>query len=73
VALQTDDPTSDAVVITALPTLPFCCHADLLAMDRAALFRVAHVLNTQLPAALNIDVSGARTLLQVRTDIEMLV
>ncbi|KAJ7093097.1 hypothetical protein C8R44DRAFT_584402, partial [Mycena epipterygia] len=72
-ALQNDDPTEDAVVITALSTLPFCCHEDLLTMSRSALIGVAESLNTKLPAVLNISVSRTRTNAAIRNEIEFVV
>ncbi|KAJ7074405.1 hypothetical protein C8F01DRAFT_970787 [Mycena amicta] len=59
-ALQNEDFAEDAVVITALSTLPFCCHEDLLTMSRAALITVAESLNEKLPPALRISVGRTR-------------
>lgn len=75
VALQSSDPTefSDVVIITALSTIPFCCHEDLLTMSREQLINVALSLNAKLPAALNIDVGPARTNNFIRNSIEMVV
>ncbi|OCH91776.1 hypothetical protein OBBRIDRAFT_694213, partial [Obba rivulosa] len=73
VALQNEDEDEDAVVITALNVIPFCCHADLVAMPRAALLGVAHTLNAKLPAALRIDVSPPCSDTAIRHAIERLV
>ncbi|KAJ7273378.1 hypothetical protein C8J57DRAFT_988312, partial [Mycena rebaudengoi] len=72
-ALQNDDPAEDAVVITALSMLPFCCHEDLLTMARPALLGVAHTLNAKLPGVLRIPVSPARTDAAIRYAIEFVV
>ncbi|KAF7338560.1 Glutamine amidotransferase type-2 domain-containing protein [Mycena venus] len=72
-ALQNDDLTEDAVVITALSTLPFCCHEDLLTMPRHALVAVADSLNAKLPGVLQISVSLTRTDAAIRNEIEFIV
>ncbi|EMD32374.1 hypothetical protein CERSUDRAFT_99465 [Gelatoporia subvermispora B] len=73
IALQNEDLDEDAVVITALRSVPFCCHADLATMPRAALLGVAHTLNAALPAALRIDAGPARSDATIRRAIERLV
>ncbi|KAI0946725.1 hypothetical protein AcW1_010107 [Taiwanofungus camphoratus] len=73
VALQNDDDEEDAVVITALNVVPFCCHADLITMSRTHLLAVANTLNAKLPRALQIDVSPSRSDVFIRNSIEMLV
>lgn len=73
VALQTEDAAEDAVVITALRTVPFCCHADLLLMRRGELRAAAHALNARLPAALRIDAGPAAADAAIRAAIERLV
>ncbi|KAL6298519.1 hypothetical protein BKA93DRAFT_744008, partial [Sparassis latifolia] len=73
VALQNEDPDTDTVVITALHAIPFCCHADLLAMPRAHLLAVARALNAALPHALRIDAGPARSDARIRNAIEILV
>lgn len=75
VALQTDDPSldSDAIVITSLNTLPFCCHADLITMTRPQLLTVAGTLNERLPNALKIDTGDGRSDAFIRNSIEILV
>ncbi|KAF8185040.1 hypothetical protein K438DRAFT_1450373, partial [Mycena galopus ATCC 62051] len=73
VALQNDDLAEDAVVITALSTLPFCCHEDLLTMSRPALVTVVESLNAKLPGVLRISVSRTRTDATIRNEIEFVV
>ncbi|KAH9918054.1 uncharacterized protein B0H18DRAFT_883093, partial [Fomitopsis serialis] len=73
VALQNEDQEEDAVVITALTVVPFCCHADLLTMDRLELALVAHTLNAKLPRALQIDIRPTRPDAYIRNEIERLV
>ncbi|KAH8088897.1 hypothetical protein BXZ70DRAFT_869638, partial [Cristinia sonorae] len=73
VALQNDDTDEDAVVITALTVLPFCCHADLLTMSRDELVGVAETLNRKLPEALRIDTGAGRTEGFIRNSVEVLV
>lgn len=73
VALQNDDLTENAVVITALSTLPFCCHEDLLTMPRSALIGVAESLNAKLPAVLHISSNRACTDAAIRNEIEFVV
>ncbi|ESK92496.1 hypothetical protein Moror_4444 [Moniliophthora roreri MCA 2997] len=71
VALQNDDDDEDAVVITTLDILPFCCHEDLVTMSRLELVSVACSLNSKLPAILQIDVSSSDIF--IRNSIEVLV
>ncbi|KAJ4469890.1 hypothetical protein J3R30DRAFT_3546852 [Lentinula aciculospora] len=73
VALQNMDDTYNAVVITALEDIPFCCHEDLLTMSRPQLVAVAHSLNAKLPAVMRIDISAQRTDFFIRRSIEVLV
>ncbi|KAJ3757619.1 hypothetical protein EV361DRAFT_773557, partial [Lentinula raphanica] len=73
VALQNVDDTYNAVVITALEDIPFCCHEDLLTMSRAQLIAVAQSLNAKLPAVMRIDTSDQRTDVFIRKSIEVLV
>ncbi|KAH9838048.1 uncharacterized protein C8Q71DRAFT_706345, partial [Rhodofomes roseus] len=73
VALQNEDHEEDAVVITALDVVPFCCHADLLTMDRLQLARVALTLNAKLPLILQIDIRPSRPDVDIRNEIERLV
>ncbi|KAJ6500355.1 hypothetical protein C8R45DRAFT_803944, partial [Mycena sanguinolenta] len=72
-ALQNDDLAEDAVVITTLSTLPFCCHEDLLTMTRPALVAVAESLNARLPGVLRISISHTRTDAVIRNEIEFVV
>lgn len=73
IALQNEDTDEDAIVITALTAVPFCCHADLVTMNRAALLTVASTLNDKLPRAMQIDISASRSDAFVRNSIELLV
>lgn len=73
VALQNEDHDEDAVVITALDTLPFCCHADLLIMSRAELVDTAQTLNFKLPKVLQIDTHDSHSDNRIRRSIEILV
>ncbi|KAF8630324.1 hypothetical protein AX15_002997 [Amanita polypyramis BW_CC] len=75
VALQNIDAAldGDAVIITALETIPFNSHEDLLAMSREELIHVAQTLNAKLPKALSIDTSNQRPISFIRNAIEVLV
>lgn len=73
VALQNDDLDEDVVVITALNVIPFCCHADLMTMNREELIRVADTLNDKLPHAMRIDTSAPRSNVFIRNSVEILV
>ncbi|RDX49422.1 hypothetical protein OH76DRAFT_1313942, partial [Lentinus brumalis] len=73
VALQNDDLSEDAVVITALNVIPFCCHADLVTMSRTQLLSVAATLNAKLPLAMQIDTNPFRPDVCIRHSIEVLV
>lgn len=73
IALQNEDEEENAIVITALNTVPFCCHEDLLTMSREQLIAAALTLNAKLPAVLQIDVSHVRSTSFIRHSIEMLV
>jgi hypothetical protein len=72
-ALQCEDLTEDVVIITALDTIPFCCHEDLLTMSREQLITAALSLNAKLPIALHIDVSHTRPDIFIRNSIEFVV
>ncbi|KAI0051528.1 hypothetical protein FA95DRAFT_1462706, partial [Auriscalpium vulgare] len=72
-ALLNDVPADDAIVVTALTTVPFCCHADLLTMPRPQLLGVACALNAHLPVALHIDANPTRPDVYIRSAIEILV
>ncbi|GJE99047.1 hypothetical protein PsYK624_152870 [Phanerochaete sordida] len=73
VALQNEDTDEDAVVITALSAVPFCCHADLLTMARPALVAAADAMNARLPHALHIDTGAAQPDAGIRAAIEQRV
>ncbi|KAI0764745.1 hypothetical protein C8Q74DRAFT_1168590, partial [Fomes fomentarius] len=73
VALQNEDTTEDAIVITALDVIPFCCHADLVTMSRPQLLVVADTMNAKLPLAMQIDTHPARSDASIRHSIELLV
>ncbi|OSC98866.1 hypothetical protein PYCCODRAFT_1337756, partial [Trametes coccinea BRFM310] len=73
IALQNEDTDEDAIVITALNAVPFCCHADLVTMNRAQLLRVADALNAKLPLAMQIDTSASRSDAFIRNSVELLV
>ncbi len=73
VALQNEDTTEDAIVITALDVIPFCCHADLVTMTRPQLLVVADTMNAKLPLAMQIDTLPARSDASIRHSIELLV
>ncbi|KIM80273.1 hypothetical protein PILCRDRAFT_822773 [Piloderma croceum F 1598] len=74
VALQNEDgELEETVIITALKTIPFCCHEDLLTMTRPQLLAVAETLNSKLPVALRIDIKPSSTDSFVRNAIELIV
>ncbi|KIJ16026.1 hypothetical protein PAXINDRAFT_36206, partial [Paxillus involutus ATCC 200175] len=54
VVLQTYSVSTDSIVLTALSTVPFCCHEDLLTMSRAQLEGVVRALNERLPRRMRI-------------------
>ncbi|KAG6369282.1 hypothetical protein JVT61DRAFT_15493 [Boletus reticuloceps] len=54
VVLQTYSVSTDSIVLTALPSVPFCCHEDLLTMTRAQLEAVVRALNARLPRRMRI-------------------
>ena len=58
-------------MITSLDKTPFCCHADLLVMNREQLLTAASVLNERLPAALQIDTDWSDS--YIRNSIEFIV
>ena len=72
-AIQHDDHSFDAVVVTTLPCYPFCCHEDLLTMSRQQLVEVAALFNSRLPSSRQIEVSDAATNAHIRHSIETLV
>jgi hypothetical protein len=72
-ALQNSDHSIDAVVISTLLKLPFCCHEDLLTMSPSRIVEVAQEMNERLPEALKIDLSQPRDYGDIRRDVEVLV
>jgi len=71
VAIQNEDRNEDVVIVTTLDEIPFCCHADLLTMNRDQLQVVIQSLNAKLPSALQIDAQGTDA--QIRNKIEVIV
>lgn len=71
--LNEDQEIEETVVITALETIPFCCHEDLLTMTRPQLFAVVEALNAKLPSALRIDIKPSSTDNVIRSAIELIV
>lgn len=57
VVLQTYSASTEGIVLTALPTAPFCCHEDLLTMSREKLEDVVHALNEKLPRRMRIGMA----------------
>ncbi|KAF8154431.1 hypothetical protein B0H34DRAFT_660259, partial [Crassisporium funariophilum] len=72
-AIQQHDEPLDAVVITTLPSYPFCCHEDLIMMSRQQLVEVASFLNSRLPRQSQIELGDAVTDANIRHSIETLV
>lgn len=70
-ALQTHD--GDAVVITTLENIPFCCPNDLCFMPRQELASVAMTLNGKLPNALLIDIGSSKSDHEIRNEIESIL
>ena len=58
-------------MVTSLEKIPFCCHADLLLMNREQLLTAASVLNERLPGALRIDMDRPDS--YIRNSIEFIV
>ncbi|KAF8800050.1 hypothetical protein BYT27DRAFT_6842465 [Phlegmacium glaucopus] len=73
IALQQHDQPLDAIVITTLPSYPFCCHEDLLMMSRSQLVEVAMLLNSRLPASSQIELIDGISDAHIRHSIETLV
>lgn len=71
VAIQNEDTAEDAIVVTSLDKIPFCCHADLLLMNRDQLLTAASILNERLPAALQLDTDRSDS--YIRNSIEFIV
>ncbi|KDR79386.1 hypothetical protein GALMADRAFT_223608 [Galerina marginata CBS 339.88] len=72
-AIQQHDQPLDAIVVTTLPSYPFCCHEDLLTMPRDQLVEVATLFNSHLPHTTQIDLSESATDAHIRHCIESLV
>jgi len=72
-AIQHHDKPLDAVVVTALPRYPFCCHEDLLTMSRQQLVEAAILFNNHLPLNAQIDCSESATDANIRHHIETMV
>ncbi|KAI6106124.1 hypothetical protein EV401DRAFT_2242089 [Pisolithus croceorrhizus] len=60
VVLQTYSTSTEGIVLTALPSAPFCCHEDLLTMSREKLEDVVRALNEKLPRRMRIGVAVER-------------
>ena len=73
IALQQYDQPLDAIVITTLPSYPFCCHEDLLTMSRSQLVKVAMLLNSRLPICSQIVLGDGIPNAHIRHSIETLV
>jgi hypothetical protein len=74
IALQNEDgDLEETIIVTALETIPFCCHEDLLTMTRLQRLAVAEALNVKLPAALRIDIKPSSTDSFIRNAIELIV
>ncbi len=71
IALQNEDTAEDAIVITALDAIPFCCHEDLLTMSHSQLVSVAAKLNDKLPNVLTISLDEDASF--IRNSIEVIV
>jgi hypothetical protein len=71
--LNEDEDMEETIIVTALDTIPFCCHEDLLTMTRFQLLAVADALNAKLPSALRIDVKPSSTDSFIRSAIELIV
>ena len=73
IALQQYDQPLDAIVITTLPSYPFCCHEDLLTMSHSQLVKVAMFLNSRLPICSQIVLADGIPDAHIRHSIETLV
>jgi hypothetical protein len=73
IGLQQYDQPLDAIVITTLPSYPFCCHEDLLMMSRSQLVQAAVMLNSHLPVCSQIELADTIPDAHIRHSIEMLV
>ena len=73
IGLQQYDQPLDAIVITTLPSYPFCCHEDLLMMSRSQLIQAAVSLNSRLPSCSQIELADSIPDAHIRHSIETLV
>ncbi|KAI0292585.1 hypothetical protein BC826DRAFT_897241, partial [Russula brevipes] len=73
IALLSEVPEDDLIVISALAIAPFCCHADLLTMGVPQLTEVARALNNALPPSLRIHVEAGCRPREIRAEIETVV
>jgi hypothetical protein len=73
IALLSEVPGDDVIVISALATAPFCCHADLLTMSGPQLTAVARVLNESLSPSLRINAEPGCPPAEIRVEIETVV
>ena len=72
-ALQNSDHSVDAVVISTLLKLPFCCHEDLLTMSPTRVVEVAQEMNERLPEVFKIDLKESHDHNGIRREVERLV
>ncbi|EDR04174.1 uncharacterized protein LACBIDRAFT_304804 [Laccaria bicolor S238N-H82] len=72
-AIQQHDQPFDAIVISTLPSYPFCCHEDLLTMSRAQLIGVAQLLNSRIPPVTRLRVEEDVSDADIRAWVEVLV
>lgn len=72
-AIQQHDQPFDAIVISTLPSYPFCCHEDLLTMSRAQLIGVAQLLNSRVPPVTRLKVGEDVSDADIRAWVEVLV
>ncbi|KIJ95936.1 hypothetical protein K443DRAFT_312900 [Laccaria amethystina LaAM-08-1] len=72
-AIQQHDQPFDAIVISTLPSYPFCCHEDLLTMTRAQLIGVAQLLNSRIPPVTRLKVEEDVSDADIRAWVEILV
>ncbi|KAG5637566.1 hypothetical protein H0H81_004143 [Sphagnurus paluster] len=73
VAIINEDYSEDAVVISVLEDIPFCCHEDLITMSREQIIGVAQALNAKLPSAMEIDTDHVLPTSFIRSTIERIV
>jgi len=71
--LQNSDHSVDAIVISTLFKLPFCCHEDLLTMPPNRVVEVAQEINERLPEVFKIDLKEFHDHNGIRREVERLV